>query len=155
MTRNEVTWSLVILIVGAFFVAWAALWADQLRRQRNSAPAEQNRQIDTTHESVQLDPDTIAPRWRLPAYDRASRQPMPESLAHLQFAADAVRCPVSSRSAIMTSCIVERYVKMRDKALSARARYEALVGLERAYWAALAREGLTQRVEHIPTGGSR
>lgn len=85
-------------------------------------------------------------------YNLSTREPMPESLAHLQFAADAVRCPVSSRSAIMTSCIVERYQKMRNKALSARARYEALVGLERAYWAALAREGLTQRVEHVPSG---
>ena len=97
------------------------------------------------------------PRGELPAgqnvvYDVRTRQPMPEGLAHLQFAADAVRCPVSSRSAIMASCVVERYVKMRDKALAWRAKYERLEGLERPYWAALAREGLTQRVEHVPSG---
>ena len=84
--------------------------------------------------------------------DVHTRQPMPEGLAHLQFVADAVRCPVSSRSAVMASCIVERYHKMRNKALLWRAKYERLEGLERAYWAALAREGLTQRVEHVPTG---
>lgn len=83
------------------------------------------------------------------SYDIVTRQPMPESLAHLQFVADAVRCPVSDRSAIMASCVAQRYHKMRDKALSARARYDALVGLERAYWANLSREGLTQRVEHV------
>lgn len=126
MSRT-VGWLIVILISGCSAVAW---WADQQARGRDSAPAGQN-----SH------PVTV--------YAPATRQPMPEGLAHLQFLADAVRCPVSDRSAIMASCVVERYQKMRDKALSARARYEALVGLERAYWAALAREGLTQRVEHV------
>ena len=48
-----------------------------------------------------------------------------------------------------------RVAKERDKALAARVRYDALVGLERAYWAALAREGLTQKVEHVSSGEGR
>ena len=117
---------LLILLVGMLIVA---LLMDMARR--DSAPRGQMSQIDTV------------------VYDPVTRQPMPESLAHLQFLADGVRCPVSDRSAIMASCVMQRYHKMRDKALSARARYEALVGLERAYWAHLAREGLTQKVEHV------
>ena len=100
-------------------------------------------------------PLIVTPQRVVGFYDITTRQPMLESLAHLQFLADGVRCPVSDRSSIMASCVIERYQKMRDKALSARARYDALVGLERAYWAALAREGLTQQVEHVPSKAGR
>ena len=115
------------------------------------------------------------PRGELPAgqnvvYDVRTRQPIPvdlvpllakpqgmgvEAFYALQWLADGVRCPVTDNVSLMASCTLQRYGKMRDKALSARARYDALVGLERAYWATLAREGLTQRVEHVPTGGNR
>ena len=84
-------------------------------------------------------------------YDPAARQPKDAGLYTLQWLADGVRCPVSDNLSLMASCVLQRYGKMRDKALSARARYDALVGLERAYWANLAREGLTQRIEHVPT----
>ena len=125
MSRTGVTVAVLLLLAGMVGVAWVML---QFIR-RDFAPAGQKAVVTNIH----------------------TRQPMPEGLAHLQFIADAVRCPVSSRSALMASCIVERYVKMRDKALLWRAKYERLEGLERAYWAALAREGLTQRVEHVPT----
>ena len=143
MSRTGVAWACVILIAGALSVGW---WADQEARRRDSAPAGQN--IPAPFQKRDASPHH-------PSYDLATRQPMPESLAHLQFLADGVRCPVSDRSAIMASCVIERYQKMRDKALSARARYDALVGLERAYWAALAREGLTQQVEHVPSKAGR
>lgn len=88
----------------------------------------------------------------LPAltYDLRTRLPRDEGLYALQWLADGVRCPVTDNISLMASCVLQRYGKMRDKALSARARYEALIGLERAYWASLAREGLTQRIEHVP-----
>ena len=75
-----------------------------------------------------------------------------DAFQKLQWLADGVRCPVTDNVSLMASCVLQRYGKMRDKALSARARYDALVGLERAYWAALAREGLTQLIEHGPSG---
>ena len=74
-----------------------------------------------------------------------------DAFQKLQWLADGVRCPVTDNVSLMASCVLQRYGKMRDKALSARARYDALVGLERAYWAALAREGLTQKIEHVNT----
>lgn len=85
------------------------------------------------------------------AYDIKTHAPKPDALFALQWLADGVRCPVTDNVSLMASCVLQRYGKMRDKALSARARYEALVGLERAYWANLAREGLTQRIEHVQT----
>lgn len=84
-------------------------------------------------------------------YDPVTRQPKDEGLYALQWLADGVRCPVTDNVSLMASCVLQRYGKMRDKALSARARYDALVGLERAYWANLAREGLTQKIEHVNT----
>ena len=131
MSRTGIAWACVILIAGALSVAW---WADQQARRRDSAPAGQKSQVGTV------------------AYDLQTRQPAPEAFYALQWLADGVRCPVTSNVSLMASCVLQRYGKMRDKALSARARYDALVGLERAYWAALAREGLTQRVEHVPSG---
>ena len=134
MSRTGVTVAVLILLAGMLVVAWV------MDRRRDFAPPGQNtvQPIEGTGQQPAL-------------LDVHTRQPMPEGLAHLQFLADAVRCPVSSRSAVMASCIVERYHKMRNKALLWRATYERLEGLERAYWAALAREGLTQRVEHVPT----
>ena len=163
MSRPGIAWACVILIAGALSVAW---WADQQARRRDPAPAGQNQVVTDNSQCpprCTKEAELARARALYPmTYDLQTRQPIygvitgdttwesPESLAHLQFLADGVRCPVSDRSAIMASCVAQRYHKMRDKALSARARYDALVGLERAYWAALAREGLTQKVEHVP-----
>ena len=95
--------------------------------------------------------DSARGQIRTTLYDPAARQPKDAGLYTLQWLADGVRCPVSDNLSLMASCVLQRYGKMRDKALSARARYDALVGLERAYWANLASEGLTQRIEHVPT----
>ena len=139
----------LVVIAGALFAAWLVLGAVMEGRVEFFAPAGQN-----TAQPIAGTNQEPAPLSGTVPLDVHTRQPMPEGLAHLQFAADAVRCPVSSRSAVMASCVVERYVKMRDKALLWRATYERLEGLERAYWAALAREGLTQRVEHVPTAAT-
>ena len=157
MTRTGITWLCAILIAGVLTVAW---WADQRARQRDSAPAGQSSQIDTTTRDLK-DFKTLRDEitrgkiltYSTDAYDLRTRQPKPEAFYALQWLADGVRCPVTDNVSLMASCILQRYGKMRDKALSARARYEALVGLERAYWAALAREGLTQKVEHVPVRG--
>ena len=144
-----------LLILGGIVTVTVTGW-----RSRANLPAGQNQVVTDNSQcpprcTKEAETARAQIQWRGVFYDSTTRQPMPEGVAHLQFVADAVRCPVSSRSAVMASCVVQRYKNMRDKALSARARYEALVGLERAYWAALAREGLTQRVEHVPSGGSR
>ena len=143
-----------LLILGGIVTVTVTGW-----RSRANLPAGQNQVVTDNSQCpprCTKEAENARARALYPmTYDLSTRQPMPESLAHLQFLADAVRCPVSDRSAIMASCVAQRYKNMRDKALSARARYEALVGLERAYWAALVREGLTQRVEHVPSGGSR
>ena len=131
MSRMGVTIAVLILIAGMLMVALIT----DLATRRASAPAGPTSQITPTT-----------------AYDLQTRQPKPDAFYALQWLADGVRCPVTDNVSLMASCILQRYGKMRDKALSARARYDALVGLERAYWAALAREGLTQRVEHVPTG---
>ncbi len=139
MSRGVVA-GLVLLAVGMAWVVGLALIVGINefieRRALDSAPAGQN---------------LMDNRARALTFDLSTRQPMPESLTHLQFLADAVRCPVSDRSAIMASCVAQRYHKMRDKALLWRDKYERLVALERAYWAALARSGLTQKIEHVNT----
>ena len=139
----------LFVIAGLLFATWLVLgWVMRTMEMRlYFAPTGQK-----DSPALQKDPPGYAPYSGPPFFEITDRSLMPEGLAHLQFVADAVRCPVSSRSAVMASCVVERYVKMRDKALLWRATYERLEGLERAYWAALAREGLTQRVEHVPTG---
>ena len=155
---------LVFLAAGMTLVIGLALVE---RRALDFAPAGQNQVVTDNSQCpprCTKEAELARARALYPmTYDLQTRQPIygvitgdttwesPESLAHLQFLADAVRCPVSDRSAIMASCVAQRYHKMRDKALSARARYDALVGLERAYWANLTREGLTQKIEHINT----
>ena len=156
MSRTGIAWLCVILISGGLTGAW---WADQRARRQDSAPTGQNSQVNAAMKAFDMGYALAMRQARdagaIDERGHPTRQPMPESLAHLQFLADGVRCPVSDRSAIMASCVLQRYGKMRDKALSARARYDALVGLERAYWAALAREGLTQQVEHVPSARGR
>ena len=151
MGRTGIAWACVILIAGTLVVAW---WADQEARRRDSAPAGQNPVVTDNSQCpprCTKEAELARARALYPmTFDLSTRQPAPEAFYALQWLADGVRCPITSNVSLMASCVLQRYGKMRDKALSARARYDALVGLERAYWAALAREGLTQKVEHVP-----
>lgn len=69
----------------------------------------------------------------------------------LRVVADEFGCPVSaSAPALMVSCLKSKGHKWRAKAIKFKARWEAWVAQERAYFANLAREGQVPRTTHVP-----
>ena len=68
----------------------------------------------------------------------------------LRVVADEFGCPVVAVPALMVSCLKSKGWKWREKAIKFKARWEAWVAQERAYFAALVREGLVPRTTHVP-----
>lgn len=66
----------------------------------------------------------------------------------LRVVADEFGCKITV-PALMVSCLKEKGWKMRRKAIKFKARWEAWVAQERAYFATLVREGLVPMTTHV------
>ena len=68
----------------------------------------------------------------------------------LRVVADEFGCPVTAAApALMVSCLKSKGWKWRAKAIKFKTRWEAWVAQERAYFAALMREGLVPMTTHV------
>ena len=140
-----------LLILGAV-VTVAVMWP------RGELPAGQNVVYDVrTRQPIAVTDNTLCPPHCTKEAEIARAQvqypflgPTP-AMQKLQWLADEANCQASDIPAMMASCIQERIAKVRYKAKLYKAKYEALVTLERDYWGHLRPAGLYPVILHCRT----